>query len=83
MEKDNITKTVNNFKTKHKAGFTDREIKLLLKQFITVSYEKFNNALGPVTCMVIHDETIIYHHDVESAIRCCVEKHDSKLEEWD
>lgn len=78
-----ITKIVNSFKTKHKAGFTDSEIKLLLKQFIKVSYKKFNNALGSVTCMVIHGETIIYHHDVQSAIQCCVEKNESKLGEWD
>ena len=78
MTVDAIKKKIYGFKTKYKNGFLKSEIKVLLKSFPKVSYTMFNNALGVVTCMVIHGETIIYHHDIESAIRCCVEKNDSR-----
>ena len=42
MERDKIIKTVNSFKTKHKEGFIDSEIKLILKQFTKVHYKDFN-----------------------------------------
>lgn len=83
MEKDKITKTVNRFKTKYKEGFIYSEIKLLLKQFTKVSYKKFNKALGAITCIYLHQEVVIYKHDVTKAIDLCMKKRTIKLEEWD
>lgn len=83
MEQDKTIKTVNRFKTKHKEGFIDSEIKLLLKQFTKVHYENFNEALGKVTCMYINEESVIYKHDVIKTINLCIKNSDNNLEDWD
>ena len=83
MEKDTITKTVNSFKTKHKEGFIDSEIKLLLKQFTKLHYQHFNEVLGTVTCMYINEESVIYKQDVIKAINSCIENCDLNFEDWD
>lgn len=83
MERDKIIKTVNSFKTKHKEGFIDSEIKLILKQFTKVHYKDFNEALGTATCMYINEESVIYKNDVIKAIHLCIENCDLNFEDWD
>lgn len=80
----NIREKVNSFKTESEWGFTSAEIKELLRSFPPVNEEKFNSALGGITCMRNSSgETVIYHCDIELAIRLGLENRDMKSWEWD
>lgn len=79
----NIKKVVNSFKTKNKEGFTESELKEFLKSYPEVNMDKFNNAMMGNTCMVIDNEIINYHCDVELALRCGLENRDPRPLEWD
>lgn len=79
----NIKEKVYNFKTKNKEGFTNSEIKKLLKDFPEINMDKFNSALMGITCMRIDNETVIYHCDIESALHCGVDNRDLGSFEWD
>jgi hypothetical protein len=81
--KEEIIKTVNNYSTKNKEGFTDIEIRNLINQFPTINLTKFNDAFNGNTCMVINNEIINYHCDVINAIICGVENRELRLNEWD
>lgn len=71
------------FKTKNKEGFTKSEIQELLKQFPNINKEKFDNALTGITCMMKDGEIIIYHCDIELAIRCGLQNRNPTNLEWD
>ena len=79
----NLQEYVYNYPTKHKEGFTDKELKELFKAFPSVNMDKANNAMNGNTCMVIDDEIINYHCDVLAALRCGLENRDLKWYEWD
>ena len=81
-EEINIHEIVYSFKTKYK-GFMDSEMKELIKLFPTITTPEFNKALGTRTCLVIEDNCITFKHDIEKAIRCCIEKRGLKLGEFD
>lgn len=70
---DNIKEQILNFKTKNKEGFSQSEIEALLIVFPDINKNKFNNALNDITCLQKNDETIIYHFDIEKAVRCGLE----------
>lgn len=78
-----IQERVDGFKTKHKSGFVKSEIEELLKSYPKIDMEKFNNAMIGITCSGIDGEIIIYHCDVEKAIRCGIEKRSLRTHEWD
>lgn len=80
---DSISEIVTGRKTKHKRGFLEEEIAELLKSFPAITSQKFNEALGTITCVLIKGKAIISHNDVEKALRCCIENRPSKFEEWD
>lgn len=73
---------LSGYKSKHKKGFINSEIKFLLKEFGVKSRE-FNKAIGVVTCQVIKGDTVYYLHDVETAIRCCLEKRSINVNKFD
>jgi hypothetical protein len=79
----NIPERVSKYKTKHKEGFIQSEIDDLLKEFPAIDMVKFQNALTGITCMIIDDETIIYHHDIEKALICGIEKRNLHFYERD
>ena len=74
---------VYNFKTKHKQGFIQSEMKTLLEDYPGINMDKFNLAMTGNTCMVIDDEIINYHCDVLTALRCGIENRDMKWWEMD
>jgi len=74
---------VYSFKTKYPQGFINSEINELMKDYPDMDIEKFYDALKGITCMVIEGHTIIYHCDVENALRCGIEKRGLTLGEWD
>ena len=78
-----IKEDVNSFKTKHPQGFLQEEIKELLKNYPDINMDKFNDALTGITCMMIDEKIIIYHCDIEVALRCGIENRNPTLGEWD
>ncbi len=83
IKKDKLKERVYNFKTKHEHGFAQADIDKLLKHYPDIDMEKFNGAFGVLTVMVIDGETVYYHTDVLTALRCGVEKRDMNFYEWD
>jgi hypothetical protein len=69
-----ITTRVNTYPTKHEIGFTQSEIKELLKEY-PIDMDRFNDAMMGHTCVVIDNETIMYHCDVEMAIKYSVRRY--------
>ena len=69
-----ITEKVNNYPTKHEIGFTQSEIDELLKEY-PIDMNRFNEAMMGHTCVVIDNEIIIYHCDVEMAIKYSVRRY--------
>lgn len=58
-----IEKIVNEFPTKSKYGFTDKEISELLSQ-LDIDKTIFNNAIGTNTCMIFNNQPITYRIDI-------------------
>lgn len=82
LNSKNIKEIINNYPTKHKEGFTGKEIKSLIKEY-DLDSDKFYEVLGVNTCMIIDDETITYHCDIETTLYCLVENRDKHYWEWD
>jgi len=78
---------VYNYTTKYKEGFTDKEIKELLKKYPDVKMDKFNDAMRGNTCQAKteNDKLIIvnYHCDVLQALICGLEDRKLTAYEWD
>jgi hypothetical protein len=79
----NIKEKVYGFKTKYKEGFTTEEVDVLVKECFGFNMEKFNKALTGVTGEVVNGEPLVYHSDVEKALRCGIEDRDLRNGEWD
>lgn len=79
----NIHQMVHAFNTKHKEGFTNSEIQVLVSRFPHVNMGKFNNALSGVSCPMVDGDIVFYKHDVEAALRCGVENRDMRQSEFD
>ena len=68
-----IREQVNSYKTKHKQGFTHEEYMKLLENYPGINMDRFSDALNGITCMRIDGETVVFHRDIELAIRCGME----------
>lgn len=79
----NIKDKVKNFKTESDWGFTKEEIEELLKDFPNINREKFNDALGGITVMLINGKIRIYPCDIEKALYCGIENRELTNSEWD
>jgi hypothetical protein len=85
MEKltsENVESFVYDYPTKHVQGFIGKEIMEILEKY-EIDNEKFFDALGVNTCMVIGGETITYHCDILKGLRCVIENREQTFEEWD
>lgn len=80
---DNLEDLVYNYPTKHQEGFTPGEIKEILSNFQDINMDKFHDALSGITMMSINQESIIFHCDILTALRCGIEDRDIRLQEWD
>ena len=78
-----IREEVNSYKTKHKQGFTRDEYMKLLENYPGINMERFWDALNGITCTSIDDETVVFHCDIELAIRCGIEDRTPTISEWD
>lgn len=83
MNDKEIRSIVNNFKTKNKEGFTESELQELVDMFPRVNMVKFKNAFFGNTCMRINNETVNYHCDVITALKCGIENRDMLPMEFD
>lgn len=84
MTQQELHELVYNFKTKHKEGFTVKEMrKLVAENFPKVTKEKFAECLGTNTVRIIDGDMITYHTDVFYALLQIVEDRDLKWFEFD
>ena len=83
IQMESIRKRVYEFKTKNKEGFVQSEIDVLLKEYPNINMDKFDSALMGITCMQINNELVIYHCDIESALRCGIENRNLRSWEFD
>ena len=77
-----ISDIINNYPTKYPYGFTASEITNILEEY-DIDKDKFYNALGINTCMVIDGQTITYHCDILKGLNCVLENRNQTFEEWD
>lgn len=82
-EKGNDTAKGGQLQDKNKQGFIQSEVKTLLKSYPGINMDKFNDSLMGIPCMMVDGEMVIYHCDIEKAIRCGVENKDLYINEWD
>ena len=68
--KKSVFDIVYNYPTKYREGFTNSEIEEVLKNFPNLNRKFYDNTLYGTTCMMIDNEMIVYHCDIENAIIC-------------
>ena len=78
-----IREEVNSYKTKHKHGFTRDEYMKLLENYPDINMDRFWDALNGTTGMNIDGESVVFHCDIELAIRCGMEDRSPTIQEWD
>jgi len=79
-----IHSIVYSYPTKYKEGFLPSELADIKSKFHIINEQKYEDALYGITCMMSPEgETIIYHCDVEHALRCGIENRDLNAIEWD
>lgn len=78
---------VENFPTKHDAGFLEEEIQKVLEIVedlgVEFNTELFQGSLRGITCAVINERIVIYAHDLELALRCGMRGYGITVNEWD
>ena len=84
MNNKELRDKVYNFKTKYEEGFTDNDVKELLKEYPDVSMKHFNDAMMGNTCLLKNNsEVVMYHCDILAALKCGLEKRQLYTHEWD
>lgn len=83
--KDNLSikDFVYNYKTTYEQGFTREEIDVVKGLFSKINIQKFDEALYGITCMMIDDQIVIYHCDIEKALRCGLQNRSLNFYEFD
>lgn len=76
-------KDIYKYPTKHKEGFLQEEIELIILEFPSMNMEKFYEALVGNTCMVRDGKIITYHVDIYKAVLCGLENRNLNVSEWD
>jgi len=82
-ETENIREKVYNFKTKNIQGFIKTEIDTLLKDYPNINMDMFDDALMGITVITVNKEIVIFHCDIEKALRCGIENRSLRIGEWD
>ena len=70
--------------SKHEYGYTKKEILDIIRP-LKINHNTFWKKFGINTC-ALHPKTnerLMYACDIELAIRCCIEKRDKTIFEWD
>jgi hypothetical protein len=79
---EDVAKVVNEYPTKYEYGLTSIELSQLLLKY-NIDRKIFYEKLGVNTCMIIENQTINYHCDIEKALYCVLENRDQLPGEWD
>lgn len=82
MNRKEINEKVKNFPTKYTDGFTQGEIKSLLRE-LDIDEKKFNKAFGIQTGIMINGECVLFHSDVETTLVLLSENRELNSFEWD
>ncbi len=70
-------------KSKHKLGYTKQEILDIIRP-LKIHHKTFWKKFGINTCALSETDEILYYScDIITAIRCCLEKREKYLSEWD
>ncbi len=80
---ENLKEKVYNYPTRYREGFTDSEIKTLLKDYPDINKDRFDDALKGITCLVLENNVITYHCDIYYALLCGIENRKLFSWEWD
>ena len=84
MDANEVREFVYNYKTKYKRGFTDEEVKEVLKKYPEADNEKFHDAMiGNTGILSDEGEFVNYHVDVLHALYCGLENRDLYPWEFD
>ena len=78
-----IEDKIYSYKTKHKEGFLQTEIDMLLKDYPDINMDRFNDALIGNTCKVKNGKIVQYHCDIYKALMCGIQNRGLTLNEWD
>lgn len=81
--KKSVFDIVYNYPTKYREGFTNSEIEEVLKNFPNLNRKFYDNTLYGTTCMMIDNEMITYHCDIENAIICGLKNTNIGGIKWD
>jgi len=71
---ETISQRVNSYPTKYEEGFTQSEIDELLKEY-HIDMDRFNDAMMCNACAIVDGELVMYHCDVEMAIKYSVHRY--------
>jgi len=82
LTSENVESFVYDYPTKHVKGFIGKEIIEILEKY-EIDKDRFFDALGVNTCMMIDGEIITYHCDILKGLRCVIENREQTFEEWD
>lgn len=82
LTSENVEDFIYEYPTKNKEGFVGSEINTILEKY-EIDKDKFYDALGVNTCMMIGGEFVTYHCDVLKGLRCVIENREQTFEEWD
>ena len=82
LTSENVESFVYDYPTKHVQGFLGSEIMTILEKY-EIDNDKFFDALGVNTCMMIGGQAITYHCDILKGLRCVIENREQTFEEWD
>lgn len=82
LTSENVESFVYDYPTKHVQGFLASEIMTILEKY-GIDNDKFYDALGVNTCMMIGGQFITYHCDILKGLLCVIENREQTFEEWD
>ena len=82
LTSENVESFVYDYPTKHVQGFLGTEIMTILEKY-EIDNDKFFDALGVNTCMMIDGQFITYHNDILKGLLCVIENREQTFEEWD
>lgn len=82
LKKNSPEYIVEHFPTKHKEGFTSKEIITFIEEH-KLNQELFFEKLGINTGMLKEGECLTYHCDILTAFKCILENREKTIYEWD
>ena len=83
MSNKKLERLVNDFPTKYEEGFVHKEIMKLVSRFSETTYDEVMEKMGVVTANLRDGQTVYFHCDVLTALRCAIEDREMTVGEWD